>query len=78
MRYAIVIERTESNFSAYVPDLPGCVTTGARLLRSKWESVRRSRCTSMASGKTARKSRSRRVRLSTSRLRHSDHALALR
>ena len=28
MRYAIVIERTESNYSAYVPDLPGCVSTG--------------------------------------------------
>lgn len=29
MRYAIVIERAEGNFSAYVPDLPGCVATGA-------------------------------------------------
>lgn len=29
MRYAIVIEQAESNFSAYVPDLPGCVATGA-------------------------------------------------
>ncbi len=29
MRYAIVIERTENNYSAYVPDLPGCVATGA-------------------------------------------------
>jgi predicted RNase H-like HicB family nuclease len=28
MRYAIVIERAEGNFSAYVPDLPGCVATG--------------------------------------------------
>jgi predicted RNase H-like HicB family nuclease len=28
MRYAIVIERAESNYSAYVPDLPGCVATG--------------------------------------------------
>jgi predicted RNase H-like HicB family nuclease len=28
MRYAIVIEKTESNYSAYVPDLPGCVATG--------------------------------------------------
>jgi predicted RNase H-like HicB family nuclease len=27
-RYAVVIERGENNFSAYVPDLPGCVTTG--------------------------------------------------
>lgn len=29
MRCAIVIERTESNFSGCVPDLPGCVATGA-------------------------------------------------
>lgn len=29
MRYAIVIEKAEGNFSAYVPDLPGCVATGA-------------------------------------------------
>ena len=28
MRYAIVIEEAESNYSAYVPDLPGCVATG--------------------------------------------------
>ena len=28
MRYAIVIEHAESNYSAYVPDLPGCVATG--------------------------------------------------
>jgi len=29
MRYAIVIERAEGNYSAYVSDLPGCVATGA-------------------------------------------------
>ena len=29
MRYAVVIEKAENNFSAYVPDLPGCVATGA-------------------------------------------------
>ena len=28
MRYAIVIEKAEGNYSAYVPDLPGCVATG--------------------------------------------------
>lgn len=28
MRYAVVIEKAEANFSAYVPDLPGCVATG--------------------------------------------------
>lgn len=29
LRYAIVIEKAESNFPAYVPDLPGCVATGS-------------------------------------------------
>jgi len=29
MRYAVVIENAGPNFSAYVPDLPGCVATGA-------------------------------------------------
>jgi predicted RNase H-like HicB family nuclease len=29
MRYAVVIEKAENNYSAYVPDLPGCVATGA-------------------------------------------------
>jgi predicted RNase H-like HicB family nuclease len=28
MRYAVVIEKAGSNYSAYVPDLPGCVATG--------------------------------------------------
>jgi predicted RNase H-like HicB family nuclease len=28
MRYAIVIEKANHNYSAYVPDLPGCVATG--------------------------------------------------
>jgi predicted RNase H-like HicB family nuclease len=31
MRYAVVIEKSEHNFSAYVPDLPGCVAAGATL-----------------------------------------------
>jgi predicted RNase H-like HicB family nuclease len=29
MKYLIVIEPTETGFSAYSPDLPGCVATGA-------------------------------------------------
>lgn len=29
MRYAIVIENAEASYAAYVPDLPGCVATGA-------------------------------------------------
>ena len=28
-RYAIVIEKASHNYAAYVPDLPGCVATGA-------------------------------------------------
>lgn len=28
-RYAIVMEKAKSNYAAYVPDLPGCVATGA-------------------------------------------------
>ena len=29
MRYAVVIEQANGNYSAYAPDLPGCVATGA-------------------------------------------------
>ena len=28
MRFAVVIEKGEGNYGAYVPDLPGCVTVG--------------------------------------------------
>ena len=28
MRYAVVIEQANGNYSAYVPDLPGCFATG--------------------------------------------------
>ena len=31
MRYAKVIEKAEGNYAAYVPDLPGCVATGATI-----------------------------------------------
>jgi predicted RNase H-like HicB family nuclease len=31
MRYAVVIEKARNNYSAYVPDLPGCVATGATI-----------------------------------------------
>lgn len=30
-RYAVVIETTGTGYSAYVPDLPGCIATGADL-----------------------------------------------
>ena len=28
MKYAVIIEKGEKNYSAYIPDLPGCVSTG--------------------------------------------------
>ncbi len=28
MRFAIVIEKSENGFGAYVPDLPGCIAVG--------------------------------------------------
>ena len=31
MRYAVVIEAAKSNYSAYVPDLPGCVAVGSTI-----------------------------------------------
>ncbi|MBI2922793.1 MAG: type II toxin-antitoxin system HicB family antitoxin [Planctomycetes bacterium] len=31
MKYAVVIEEAGRNFSAYVPDLPGCIATGRTL-----------------------------------------------
>jgi len=31
MKYAVVIEHADDNYAAYVPDLPGCVSTGATL-----------------------------------------------
>ena len=37
MRYAIVIEKAKSNYSAYVPDLPGCVATGKTVKETEKE-----------------------------------------
>ena len=37
MRYAVVIEKTGNNYSAYVPDLPGCVATGATVGETETE-----------------------------------------
>jgi predicted RNase H-like HicB family nuclease len=28
MRYAMIIEKGERNYSAYLPDMPGCIATG--------------------------------------------------
>ena len=35
--YAVVIERAKSNYSAYVPDLPGCVATGKTIAEVRQE-----------------------------------------
>lgn len=37
MRYAVVIEKAGGNYSAYVPDLPGCVATGPTVERVSQE-----------------------------------------
>lgn len=37
MRYAVVIEKAEGNYSGYVPDLPGCVATGATIAEVETE-----------------------------------------
>ena len=37
MRYAIVIEKAGNNYSAYVPDLPGCVATGVTVEETEHE-----------------------------------------
>ena len=37
MRYAVVIEKANQNFSAYVPDLPGCIATGATVAEVETE-----------------------------------------
>lgn len=31
MQYAMIIEKGDRNYSAYFPDLPGCIATGATL-----------------------------------------------
>ena len=35
LQYAVVYERTPNNFSAYVPELPGCISTG-----KTWDEIR--------------------------------------
>jgi predicted RNase H-like HicB family nuclease len=37
MRYAIVIEEAGNNYSAYVPDLPGCIATGGTVEETERE-----------------------------------------
>lgn len=31
VRYAVIFEQAENNWAAYVPDLPGCISTGGTL-----------------------------------------------
>ena len=33
--YTVVIEKAESNYGAYVPDLPGCISTGKTIEETK-------------------------------------------
>jgi predicted RNase H-like HicB family nuclease len=35
MKYAVVYEKTNTGYSAYVPDLPGCIATGRSLRLTK-------------------------------------------
>ena len=35
VKYAVIFERAENNWAAYVPDLPGCITTGQTLEETK-------------------------------------------
>ena len=35
MKYFVICEKTATGFSAYMPDLPGCVATGATLDETK-------------------------------------------
>jgi len=35
VRYLIVIEKSKTGFSAYSPDLPGCVATGSTKTRAE-------------------------------------------
>ena len=39
MKYFVVIEKAEGNYSAYVPDLPGCIAVGDTVEEVK-ESIR--------------------------------------
>ncbi len=36
MKYAVVYERTPNNYSAYAPELPGCISTG-----KTWDDIRK-------------------------------------
>ncbi len=35
VKYAVIFEQAQSNWAAYVPDLPGCMSTGRSLDETK-------------------------------------------
>ncbi len=35
MRFAVVYEKAPNNWASYIPDLPGCITTGRTLVETK-------------------------------------------
>jgi predicted RNase H-like HicB family nuclease len=37
MRYVIVVEKAENNYSAYAPDLPDCIATGPTIEETERE-----------------------------------------
>lgn len=37
MRYAVVVEKAGNNYSAYAPDLPGCIATGSSIKEAEQE-----------------------------------------
>jgi predicted RNase H-like HicB family nuclease len=44
IRYAVLIEKAEGNYAAYVPDLPGCVATGSTVAEVESEIRAAIRC----------------------------------
>ena len=35
MKYLIIIEKANKNYSAYIPDVPGCIATGKTIEETK-------------------------------------------
>jgi hypothetical protein len=67
MRYAVVIEKADGNYSAYVPDLPGCIATGDTVAAVEAEISMQSASISTALRPTALWCRSQPASLNTSR-----------
>ena len=66
MRYAVVIEQAQHNYSAYVPDLPGCIATGDTVSEVQ-QAIREAieLCISRACDRTECHSRRRRAKSTT-------------